>query len=203
MLYAQSVERKMIKVKTYQQDAFNPDTTPEKIRIEEAKKILIEVGYKIVEPLMVNENVNNLPKLLNYFYMRLFTKYPDKQLTTIKNFQKDMKLIKKFVESRKVNMNEQAAIQECIAIIDTIFDHEEEFNFKQSITIGILGQAKSGWITEKAIFILNSRLEKEREGEAERKIEEIENSYEVDLGERASKLDKILARMEESNGKTE
>lgn len=183
-----------------QQDIFNPNMVPEEIRIEEAKIILIGAGYKITEPLVVNENVNNLPKLLNYFYMRLFTKYPDKQLTTIKNFRKDMKLIKKFVESRKVNISEQVAIQECVAIIDIIFDHEEEFNFKQPINIGVLGQAKSGWITEEAIYILNLRLEKERDEEAERKIEEIENSYEIDLKERANKLDKILARMEESDG---
>ena len=184
----------------HQQDAFNPNMTPEEIRIEEAKKILIEAGYKIADPLVVNESVSNLPKLLNYFYMRLFTKYPEKQLTTIKNFEKDMKLTGRFVEARKVNMNEQAAIQECVAIIDIIFDHEEDFNFKQPITIGVLGQAKSGWITEKAVFILNRELVKRDEEEAEERIKEIEDSYEVDPKKTEDRLDKILARMEGNNG---
>ena len=185
-----------------QQDVFKPGMSPEEIRIEEAKKIIIEAGYKIAEPLVVNENVNNLSRLLNYFYMRLFTRYPDKQLTTIKNFQKDMKLISKFVEARKVNMNEQAAIQECVAIIDTIFDYGFEFKFKQPITIGVLGQAKSGWITEKAISILNRELVKKDEEEVEKRIKEVEDDYEknVDLKKTADRLDKILARMEENNG---
>jgi len=185
-----------------QQDAFNPNMPPEEIRIGEAKKILIEAGYKIAEPLVVNESVNNLSKLLNYFYMRLFTICPDKQLTTIKNFQKDMKLISKFVEARKVNMNEQAAIQECVAIIDVIFDYTIEFQFKQPITTGVLGQAKSGWITEKAVSILNRELERKDEEEVETRIKEIEDDYEekVDLKKTADRLDKILAKMEENNG---
>jgi len=185
-----------------QQDVFNPNMSPEEIRIAEAKMILIKAGYKIVEPLVVNESVNNLSKLLNYFYMRLFTMYPGKQLTTIKNFQKDMKLISKFVEARKVNMNEQAAIQECVAIIDAIFDYSWEFNFKQPITIGVLGQVKSGWITEKAIFILNRELVKKDEEEVERRMKEVEDGYEekVDVKKTADRLDKILAKMEESNG---
>jgi len=185
-----------------QQDVFKPGMSSEEIKIEEAKKILIGAGYKIVEPLVVNESVNNLPKLLNYFYMRLFTICPDKQLTTIKNFQKDMKLIKKFVESRKINMNEQAAIQECIAIIDVIFDYTWEFNFKRPITIEVLGQVKSGWITEKAVFILNRELAKKDEEEAEKRIEEIQDVYEekIDLKKTADRLDKILAKIEENNG---
>jgi len=185
-----------------QQDAFNPNMSPEEIRIAEAKMILIEAGYKIAEPLVVNESVNNLPKLLNYFYMRLFTLYPQNQLTTIKNFQKDMKLIRKFVEARKVNMNEQAAIQECVAIIDIIFDYTWEFKFIQPITIGVIGQAKSGWITEKAVFILNRELVKKDEEEVETRIKEIEDDYEknVDLKKTADRLDKILAKMEENNG---
>jgi len=183
-----------------QQDVFKPGMSPEEIKIEEAKKILIGAGYKIAEPLVVNESVNNLSKLLNYFYMRLFTICPDAQLTTVKNFKKDMKLISKFVEARKVNMNEQAAIQECVAIIDVIFDYTWEFNFKRLITIEVLGQVKSGWITEKAVFILNRELAKKDEEEAERKIQEIEDNYKVDLKETANKLDKILAKMEENNG---
>jgi len=185
-----------------QQDVFKPGMSSEEIKIEEAKKILIGAGYKIVEPLVVNESVNNLPKLLNYFYMRLFTICPDKQLTTIKNFQKDMKLIKKFVESRKINMNEQAAIQECIAIIDVIFDYTWEFNFKRPITIEVLGQVKSGWITEKAVFILNRELAKKDEEEAEKRIEEIQDVYEekIDLKKTADRLDKIVAKIEENNG---
>lgn len=176
--------------------------SPEEIRIEEAKKILIEAGYKIAEPLVVNENVNNLSRLLNYFYMRLFTRYPEKQLTTIKNFQKDMKLISKFVEARKVNMNEQSAIQECVAIIDVIFDYENEFKFRQPITIGVLGQAKSGWITEKAVFILNRELVKKDEEEVERRMKEVEDGYEekVDLKKTANRLDKILAKIRGNNG---
>jgi hypothetical protein len=185
-----------------QQDAFNPNISPEEIRIAEAKMILIKAGYKIVDPLVVNENVNNQSRLLNYFYMRLFTRYPEKQLTTIKNFQKDGKLISKFVEARKVDMDEQAAIQECVAIIDVIFDYGYEFKFRHPITIGVLGQAKSGWITEKAVSILNRELVKKDEEEVERRMKEVEDGYEekVDLKKTANRLDEILAKMEESNG---
>jgi len=87
-----------------------------------------------------------------------------------------------------------------VAIINTIFDHEEEFNFKNPIDIRVVGQAKAGWITEKALQIVNNKLLKEREKEAERRIAEMESNTKIDLRERARELDDLLAKMEANNG---
>ena len=100
-------------------------------------------------------------------------------------------------------LNRFNAIQQCVAIIDVIFNYEEEFCFKEPISIGVLGQAKSGWITEKALYILNTNLRKEEELEIERRVNEIEASVTIDLKAKSKELAELLANVEADNGKEE
>ncbi len=132
--------------------------------------------------------------------MRLWTKYPDRQVYHVEgNWKEEIRLIRLFVESReKTGLNRFNAIQECIAIIDVIFDHEEEFNFKNPINIRILGQGTAGWITQKACMILNEKLHKQKSEEVEQKIKEFEDGYHIDLDEKANLLDELLSKMEGS-----
>jgi hypothetical protein len=95
-----------------------------------------------------------------------------------------------------------SAIQECVAIVDILFDHEKDFNFKYPINdIGILGQGKLAWITTKAVTLLNKKRIELMEREVYKKIEAAENSYVVDADEVSNNLDDLLKRMEEDNGK--
>ncbi|MHA2344384.1 MAG: hypothetical protein ACXADW_21210 [Candidatus Hodarchaeales archaeon] len=152
---------------TDQYDVFGGDKSVDEIQLERAieiieaakykvaktrddvKQLAIEHGFKVSDPPIVNEKVISLKDLRNYFYMRLWTKYPDRQLYHVEgNWQKEMRFIRLFVEAReKTGLNRFSAIQECVTLIDIIFDYEEEFNFRNPIDMRILGQGKAGWIT--------------------------------------------------------
>ena len=168
--------------------------------VEDGKAFLIEHGYKVYEPLMVNEAVVTLRDLRNYFFKRLYDRYPDIKLYTVDNVQNEMRSIRLFVEAREqTGLNRLNAIQECVAIIDIIFDHTEEFKFKNPITINVLGQVKAGWITQKAVEILNKKIKKADEMETKRKLDAIEEELErgVNLNERSNNLNRLLLKMED------
>lgn len=171
---------------------------------EEAKAIVVECGYQVTDPLLVNNKVVTLTDLRNYFFMRLWSKHPSSQQYSIDNIKSDLRLIRLFVEAREEKgLNRFNAIQQCVAIIDIIFNYEEDFCFKEPISIGVLGQATSGWITEKALYILNTNLRKEEELEIERRVDEIEASVKIDLKARSKELAELLANVEADNGKKE
>lgn len=188
---------------TNREDIFAGNKSVEEIRIEESKKVLIEAGYKIIEPLEIDGNVNNMPKLRKYFYDKLWVKYPDRAQNYTQRYEEEMKVIREFIKSREEGTNRKTAIQECIAIIDTIFDCEDEFRLEKPIMdITIL---RVGWIISVALSILNLEREKEKEEIRDKMIDEIEEQYmkdyyEADLKARGKKLDKILAKMGENNG---
>jgi hypothetical protein len=61
----------------------------------------------------------------------------------------------------------------------------------------ILGQGKAGWITQKACMILNGKLHEQQAEEIERKIQEFEDEYPIDLDKKANLLDELLSKMED------
>jgi hypothetical protein len=169
---------------------------------EDAKTLAIDAGYRVSDPLLVNDQIVTLKDLRNYFYMRLWTKFPERESYHVEgNWEKEMRIIRLFVESReKTGLNRFNAIQECVALIDIIFNHAEEFNFRKPIDLRVLGQGSAGWITQKASMILNEKLYKQRSDEVEKRIKEYEDGYDVDLDQKASLLDKLLSKMEANNG---
>ena len=172
--------------------------------VEEAKPIVVESGYQVTDPILANDKIVTLTDLRNYFFMRLWSKYSSRQQYYVNNLKTELRMVRLFVESREEKgLNRFNAIQQCVAIVDIIFDHEEEFCFKDPIGIGALGQAKSSWITEKALYILNTKLQKEEELEVERMIDAIEASKKIDLKARSRELAELLANVEAQNGKKE
>ena len=187
--------------KDHQQTLFSNGQSIEETRIEAAKEILMRAGYRIIDPVIVNAEINNKRKLRDYFYMRLDSKHPNRQRRRMPNIKYDMQIIGRFVESQMNGISEKSAIQECVSIINTLFDYEEEFNFKYPIAdIGILGQGKMSWITEKAIELLNRKRNTTVEDKARRKADAIEESYDIDAEERLTNLDDLLKKMEANNG---
>ena len=201
---------------TNQYDAFGGDKSVEETQIEkaieilykdgyrvaktaeEAKELAMQAGYRVSTPLVVNDKVATLMDLRNYFYMRLWSKYPDRQLYHVEgNWKKEMRFIRLFVEAREeTGLNRFNAIQECITIIDIIFNHEEEFKFRNPIDLRVLGQGTAGWITQKACMILNEKLHKQQAEEMEQKIQEFEDGYTIDLDKKANLLDDLLLKLE-------
>ena len=180
-------------------DMFTGDKSIEEIRIEESKRILMDYGYKVVEPLEVNNSVKDMPGLRKYFYARLWNKYPDRMQYYIQHYKEEIKIVSDFVKSREENTNRGTAIQECVAIIDVIFDNEEMFKLdKPIINVNIL---RMGWLINFAISIMNTEKSKEEETIRIKMEEEIEDAYmkdkyELVLKAKAKKLDKILAGVE-------
>lgn len=167
---------------------------------EESKDLAIEHGYAVSEPRIVNERVVTLKDLRNYFFMRLWTKYPGRQARYYENWQQEMRMMRLFVETIELRgLNKASAIQRGIEIIDTIFNHEEEFRFKNPIDIRVIGQGKAGWITGKAIEIMNKQQDKRIEAETRFKAEELEYELERDLEKQSfidNKLDDLIAKVE-------
>jgi hypothetical protein len=169
---------------------------------EEAKAAAIEAGYKVSDPIFVNGGVKTLKDLRNYFYMRLWKKYPNRQAYHVDmGLDKELRLFKLFVESREVmGLSRLNAIQECVAIIDIIFDHEDEFGFRDPIDVRVIGQGKAGWITRKAVFILNKKVQEAMHQKFNKMVEKYEQDEKIDLKDKASELDSLLAGMEDTNG---
>lgn len=169
--------------------------------LDDAKQILMDNGYKVSNPLMVNEKISNIKELLKYFYKRLRDKYPESQFEyLLDTWIKDMRMIRHFVHSReKTGLSRRSAIQECVAIIDIIFDCEKEFSFKSPININFLGQGKFSWVTEKSVDILNNKLVKQKESKVEEFREEVEENLGVNLDERSKELTTILKKMGGNN----
>ena len=166
---------------------------------QESRDLAIENGYAVTEPRIVNERVVTLKDLRNYFFMRLWTKYPGRQTHYYENWQQELRMIRLFVESIELRgLSRSNAIQRGIEIIDTIFNYEEEFRFKNPIDIRVLGQGKAGWITGKAIEIMNKQLEKRIESEMKQKAEELEDKLARDLEKQSfidNKLDNLIANI--------
>lgn len=169
---------------------------------EDAKAVAIEAGYKVSDPICVDEKVRTVENLRNYFYMRLWKKYPHRQSYHVDmGLDKERRLFNLFVGSREVTgLSKLNAIQECVAIIDIIFDHEEEFGFRDPIDVRVIGQGKAGWITRKALFILNRKVQEAMHQKFNRMVEKYEQEEKINLEDKASELDSLLADMEDTNG---
>jgi len=180
----------------YQSDLFSNGKSVNEVRIEAAKDILIRAGYRVIDPININSEVTTKKQLRDYFYLRLDSKYPNRHLLHPPNIKYEMQIISRFVESRMHGASEKRAIQECVEIIDALFNYEDEFNFKYPISdIGILGQGKLAWITEKALTIIAKKRYEKIETEMYRKADEIENDCEIDVEEKINNLDALLENM--------
>lgn len=156
-------------------------------------------GYKIVKPVECICNVKTLAELVCFFYSLLDLKHPE-CVNSYRNEVKDRVIAKKFIAARMniSNTNKQEALKECVQIIKTIFDYEDEFHFKYELNFNIFGQDKMGWITDKAIKIINRELKYKIESDAEIRREEMIKAQDTEnLG--FDNLDEILEKLEKKN----
>lgn len=158
-------------------------------------------GYKITKPVDNICNVRTIDELICYFYTMLELKHPD-CINSYRNMMKNRTIAKKFVEARMVasNINRKEALNECVEIIKTVFKYESEFHFKYEMNFKIFGQNKSGWITDKAIQIMNRELKYKKKANADKKMEEMIKAQDTEnLG--FDNLQDILDKLEKNNGK--
>lgn len=155
------------------------------------------LGYSIYSPKEFSMDIKSINDLVAYFYV-LYNKKNKGGIVTSYNEAKDRSIASRFVNERMTTTgaSREYTLSECGEIIKTIFEYEEEFNFKYDISFSILGNAKSKWITDKAIQIMNEKIRKEKEFEEEEiRIKAVDSYDTSDLG--FKNLDEILDKMGE------
>ena len=158
-------------------------------------------GYKVIQLPKGIDTVKSLDDLISFFYSILGRKHPG-YVSDYRNIAENRAIAKRFVEARSKTsgISKKEALNECAEIIRTVFNNEYEFNFKHKITFRIFGQDKFGWVTDKAIQIINKNLEVGYEEFAEKRREEmIDAQDKKDLG--FGDLQEILDKLEKDNGR--
>ena len=166
------------------------------------KEFLIFMGYKVVDPVKKTFNVKNINDLITLFYAYLDYKHPELS-DAHRNVKKDRAIAKRFLEARMEigNLNKEYALDECAQIIKTVFDREPEFNFTIPLSFGMFGQESVGWITRKAVELMNAGKEESKK----KRIEEIQDrhiqKYLKNHGEESLgfDVDELLKKLEKGN----
>lgn len=142
------------------------------------KQFLLELGYKVVSPINHRFKAKKIEDLFNLFYDRLNYYHPD-MAGVYRNIDRDRKIASKFVEARMEanGINKEQALGECAEIILNVFEYEEEFNFNLPLTFEMFGQASCGWITDKAVQIINREKEKKDKAIVDKMIDKYNEGY--------------------------
>jgi len=165
------------------------------------------LGYSVRSPMIYPFKINKLDELIAMFYMLEKGIY-DKHLLPYSNVKRDRAIAKSFVERRMQDdgITKSTAMQQCGLIIRTVFRHPEIFKFETPPTFGVFGQGDMGWVTERAVQIINKDIAKEATTAAERAAdkmtEKIEKVY-TDIGFSAAQLDALREKLEDQYGKKE
>jgi hypothetical protein len=163
---------------------------------EECIRFLRFRGFKIAEPKVFKTKIEKNDDLITFFYALLNSNFPGDYMTSC-NWEKDRNIAKIFVDNRMEisGASREYVLNECGEIINTIFEHYDEFKFKYALSFSILGQKKSKWITDKAIQLMNKKLREKEEKETEMlQNEAIESQDTNNLG--FNDLDDLLSKME-------
>lgn len=180
---------------------FEKDYSP---LIKACRAFLEKQEYKTVRCYYTYKNIKKSGDLIELFDALMTRHHPD-LVAPYRRKSVDGAIAKRFVESRMSSgdKTKKQALSECAEIISTVFKHESEFNFNMPLTFSVFGQANCGWITDKAIQIMNKKKAKEDELRAEVAQEACLNYYIEKHGEDSIgfDIDKIIKNMGEHNGK--
>lgn len=162
------------------------------------KELLKEKGYQVRNRLPDEVKIKSTEDLIHLFYNRLSRKLFNNTIDYRNPKMKDLATAKQFVESRMdvSDLGHLAALQECAEIIEVIFKHYEDFNFKYPINFGIFGQSKMAWVTEKAMSVINREKVREKDILVSKMQDEIEKEYGKEMETSMDELDEIIARLE-------
>ena len=88
--------------------------------LKDIKRLAIDAGYRVSDRIELKMDVDSIGKLVDYFYTKLDKK--KSQSYKMQNSIRDFRIAKQFVMSRMNGASRQAALQECVEIINTIFN---------------------------------------------------------------------------------
>jgi len=199
-------EMQKLIVASQQGDLFGNKKAFTKSSVDVAVEFLKGQGYSVRPPMGYPVKITKLDGLLSMFYGLLSDIY-ELHLLPLPNKKKDRAVAKAFIESRMEidNISRDTALQQCGLIIQTIFKHPEVFKFETPPTFGILGQKQMGWMTDRAIQIINKKIAKDKEISLKTAVDKmtkrIEDNYH--MGFSLDELTVIQKRLEDKDGKKE
>ena len=182
----------------------------EKIFTEKSIKMCVKFlkgqSYSVRPPIGYPVKITKLDEIISMFYGFLSNTY-QKHLLPPSNIKRDRAIAKAFIEKRMEveKISRKDAMQQCALIVQTVLRTPEVFKFETPPTFGIFGQAEMGWITERAIRIINEQITKDNEIAAEKAIdkmtERIEKKY--TMGYSLEELAACQKKLEVQYGKKE
>jgi hypothetical protein len=158
-------------------------------------------GYGIKEPVeCVVKDIDTIDKLIGYFYDRLRQERPEYKSVYVHE-TRDRMIAKRFIMKQQdlSGLSYQAALKECVEIVKTVLDHYDEFHFKFQINFSIFGNDKLGWVTDRAIEIINKKYKAKREDDYQKKLDSVIAHAAKDETFGYDDLDALLEQLEEEN----
>jgi len=107
--------------------------------------------------------IKDIQDLIDYFYGLMYKYHPGEAV--YRNREQDLSIALAFVEARQEadGITKEAALKQCAALIQIVFEEEPRFKFNIPLNFSIFGQKQCGWITEVAVRIMNERIQKAKE----------------------------------------
>ena len=124
--------------------------------VTECLTLLNSQGYYLKEKLFYYDKVVDNDGLINYYYVILSKHH---NIFPVRDFKRDRLIALQFVGRlmNEFNMTDSQARALCVEIINILFEHLEEFGFKDTAfnSFSIFGQGGFKWVPDKALSILN------------------------------------------------
>jgi len=169
--------------------------------IKACVSFLKEKGYGVKEPVeCVVKDVDTIDKLIGYFYDRLRSERPEYRSVYVHE-ARDRMIAKRFIMKQKElsGLSEKAALKECVEIVKTVLDHYDEFHFKFQVNFSVFGNDKLGWVTDRAIEIINKKYKAKREDDYQKQLDSVIAHAAKDETFGYDDLDALLEKLEEEN----
>ena len=169
-------------------------------------KFLKGQNYSVRPPMSYPEKITRLDEIISMFYADLSNTY-EKHLLPPSNIKRDRGVAKAFIEKRMQadSISRKAAIQQCALIVRTVLRTPGVFKFDTPPTFGIFGQAEMGWVTERAIRIINDQITKDEIVATEKAVSEMTENIEkkYTMGYSLEELAACQKKLEGQYGKKE
>lgn len=172
------------------------------------EEFLMAQGYSVGRPHKYPPiSIKSADDLIKMYYSSMRNIFP-RHLWAYYNEKQDRAIAKTFIESRAKadGVSYEVALKQCSLIIQTVLDRTDVFKFETAPSFGIFGQAEMGWITERAVRIINKQIAKDEEAATERRSEELTRKIEAEMphkGLSLQELEEITKRLEDQYGKKE
>jgi len=196
-------------VSSQQEDLFGNKEALIKESTELCVKFLKGQNYSVRPPINYPAKITKLDEIISMFYGFLSNTY-QKHLLPPSNVKRDRAVAKALVEKRMEadKISRYDAMQQCALIVKTVLMTPEVFKFESPPTFGVFGQAEMGWVTERAIRIINDQITKDEIRATEKAVDEmterIEEKYTMgySLGELAACQKKLEGQYGKKESKT-